>query len=545
MLRRLLIENYALIDHLDIVFPDDLVIITGETGAGKSILLGALSLALGGRSDMSVLQDRSRNCVVEAVFEEDGREVPFRRVITPQGRSRSFIDDEPAGLEQLREAASRLVDIHSQHQQLLLAEKGFQQRVLDFYAGISADVEAYGRLWQEWVEAGKALEELDARIAASRRDRDYLEFQFAQLEEAALKEGELEELEEEQGRLAHGEAVKEQVARVEQLFEEGGLSLEARLKEMASALDRVVPFYPEFGSLRDRLDSARIELKDVHDEISFRGERISFSPERLAEVDARLALLYGLLRKFDVSTVTDLISLRDTVAARLGAAVDDELGRERLQKQVVSLQAACEHSAEALHAARVQAAPGLSALLQEQVRSLEMPLARFSVKVTERPAPGPDGKDEVSFLFDANDRGLQPLAKCASGGELSRIMLCIKSLLAHYKGMPTLIFDEIDTGISGSVAEKMGQMIAGMGERMQLFAITHLPQVASKGASHYLVYKEAGPDGARTGIRRIDGPERVREIARMLSGENITPEALANAGVLLQGNKSKTTDICA
>ena len=545
MLRRLLIENYALIDHLDIVFPDDLVIITGETGAGKSILLGALSLALGGRSDMSVLQDRSRNCVVEAVFEEDGREVPFRRVITPQGRSRSFIDDEPAGLEQLREAASRLVDIHSQHQQLLLAEKGFQQRVLDFYAGISADVEAYGRLWQEWVEAGKALEELDARIAASRRDRDYLEFQFAQLEEAALKEGELEELEEEQGRLAHGEAVKEQVARVEQLFEEGGLSLEARLKEMASALDKVVPFYSEFGSLRDRLDSARIELKDVHDEISFRGERISFSPERLAEVDARLALLYGLLRKFDVSTVTDLISLRDTVAARLGAAVDDELGRERLQKQVVSLQAACEHSAEALHAARVQAAPGLSALLQEQVRSLEMPLARFSVKVTERPAPGTDGKDEVSFLFDANDRGLQPLAKCASGGELSRIMLCIKSLLAHYKGMPTLIFDEIDTGISGSVAEKMGQMIVGMGERMQLFAITHLPQVASKGASHYLVYKEAGPDGARTGIRRIDGPERVREIARMLSGENITPEALANAGVLLQGNKSKTTDICA
>ena len=545
MLRRLLIENYALIDHLDIVFPDDLVIITGETGAGKSILLGALSLALGGRSDMSVLQDRSRNCVVEAVFEEDGREVPFRRVITPQGRSRSFIDDEPAGLEQLREAASRLVDIHSQHQQLLLAEKGFQQRVLDFYAGISADVEAYGRLWQEWVEAGKALEELDARIAASRRDRDYLEFQFAQLEEAALKEGELEELEEEQGRLAHGEAVKEQVARVEQLFEEGGLSLEARLKEMASALDKVVPFYSEFGSLRDRLDSARIELKDVHDEISFRGERISFSPERLAEVDARLALLYGLLRKFDVSTVTDLISLRDTVAARLGAAVDDELGRERLQKQVVSLQAACEHSAEALHAARVQAAPGLSALLQEQVRSLEMPLARFSVKVTERPAPGTDGKDEVSFLFAANDRGLQPLAKCASGGELSRIMLCIKSLLAHYKGMPTLIFDEIDTGISGSVAEKMGQMIVGMGERMQLFAITHLPQVASKGASHYLVYKEAGPDGARTGIRRIDGPERVREIARMLSGENITPEALANAGVLLQGNKSKTTDICA
>lgn len=539
MLRRLLIENYALIDHLDMTFPGDLVIITGETGAGKSILLGALSLALGGRSDVSVLKDRTRNCVVEAVFEEQGREIPFRRVVSPQGRSRSFIDDEPAGVEQLREAASRLIDIHSQHHQLLLAEKGFQQGVLDYFAGITADVERYGRLWQELLEAGRELEVLDARIAVARRDRDYLEFQFAQLDEASLREGELEELEEEQNRLAHGESVKEQVARVEQLFEEGDLSLEARLKEMASTLDRVSVHYPEFGPLRDRLDSARIELKDVRDEVGVRGERILFSPERLAEVDARLARLYSLLRKFGVATVAELIALRDEVSAKLGAAVDDELGRDRLQKRVESLKEACMRSAEALHAARVQAAPGLSDLLQEQVRALEMPMARISVQVTERPAPGPDGKDEVCFLFDANDRGLQPLSKCASGGELSRIMLCIKSLLARYKGMPTLIFDEIDTGISGSVAEKMGRMIAGMGERMQLFAITHLPQVASKGASHYLVYKEAGPEGARTGIRRIDGAERVREIARMLSGEAITPEALANAAVLLQDNKSK------
>ena len=538
MLRRLLIENYSLIDHLDMTFPGDLVIITGETGAGKSILLGALSLALGGRSDVSVLKDRTRNCVVEAVFEEQGREIPFRRVVSPQGRSRSFIDDEPAGVEQLREAASRLIDIHSQHQQLLLAEKGFQQGVLDYFAGITDEVENHGRIWQEWLEAGRELAALDARIADARRDRDYLEFQFSQLDEASLREGELEELEEEQDRLAHGESVKEQVARVEQLFEEGDLSLEARLKEMASALDRVSVHYPEFGPLRDRLDSARIELKDVRDEIGVRGERILFSPERLAEVDARLARLYGLLRKFDVATVAELITLRDEVSARLGAAVDDELGRDRLQKRVDSLKEACARSAEALHAARVQAAPGLSALLQEQVRTLEMPSARFSVQVTERPTPGPDGKDEVCFLFDANDRGLQPLSKCASGGELSRIMLCIKSLLAQYKGMPTLIFDEIDTGISGSVAEKMGRMIAGMGEWMQLFAITHLPQVASKGASHFLVYKEAGPEGARTGIRRIDGADRVREIARMLSGENITPEALANAGVLLQEDKS-------
>ena len=538
MLRRLLIENYALIDHLDITFPDGLVIITGETGAGKSILLGALSLALGGRSDVSVLKDRTRNCVVEAVFEEDGRERPFRRVISPQGRSRSFIDDEPAGVEQLRAEASALVDIHSQHQQLLLAERGFQQRVLDSYAGLNGQVAAYGRLWQQWLDAQKALRDLDARIAAARREKDYLEFQFKQLDEARLRDGELEALEEEQGRLAHGESVKEQLSRVEQLFEGEEISLETSLKEMASALDRVTPYFPEFEELRNRLDSSRIELRDIRDEIATRGERISYSPQRMEEVDARLSLLYSLLRKFDAETVTDLIALRADIASRLSAGMDDELDRERLQKQVDSLKAACEKAAEDLHKARVKAAPGLSGLLQERIRSLEMPRARFSVEVKSKAEAGPDGKDEIAFLFDANERGLQPLSKCGSGGELSRIMLCIKSLLAQYQGMPTLIFDEIDTGISGSVAEKMGRMIAAMGERMQVFAITHLPQVASKGTAHYLVYKETGPDGARSGIRPLEGPERVREIARMLSGSDITPEALANAAVLLQGNKS-------
>ena len=539
MLRRLLIENYALIDHLDISFPDGLVIITGETGAGKSILLGALSLALGGRSDVSVLKDKTRNCVVEAVFEEDGRERLFRRVVSPQGRSRSFIDDEPAAAEQLRVAAASLVDIHSQHQQLLLSERDFQQTVLDSYAGLSDDVAAFGRLWQEKLSAEKALSELDASIAAAQREKDYLEFQFKQLEEAALREGELEALEEEQGRLAHGESVKEQLSRVERLFEGEDISLETSLKEMTSALDRVVPHFPEFEELRSRLESARIELKDVRDELADRGERIAFSPERLEEVDARLSRLYALLRKFDVATVTELMALQADIASRLRSGLDDELGRERLQKQVVSLRSSCDKAAEALHQARAQAAPGLSGLLQERIRSLEMPRARFSVQVTARPTVGLDGKDEICFLFDANERGLLPLSKSGSGGELSRIMLCIKSLLAQYKGMPTLIFDEIDTGISGSVAEKMGRMIAGMGERMQVLAITHLPQVASKGASHLLVYKESGSDGARTDIRPIEGPERVREIARMLSGADITPEALANAAVLLQGNKSK------
>ncbi|MCR5745338.1 MAG: DNA repair protein RecN [Bacteroidales bacterium] len=538
MLKRLLIENYALIDHLDIAFPGELVIITGETGAGKSILLGALSLALGGRSDISVVKDPGRNCVVEATFEEAGREVPVRRVITPQGRSRCFVDDEPVPMDRLRETASRWVDIHAQHQQLLLAERDFPLNVLDQYAGLAQAVADHGRTWQDLLAAEKELAALDARIAASLRERDYLEFQYRQLDEAALRDGELEELEAEQSLLAHAEAVKEQVDQVEQGFSGGEFPLEATLKEMVASLDKIARYYPAFGELGERIESARIELKDIREEVAALGERVVFSPERLEAVDARLSLLYGLQRKFGVATVAELVSLRDDLSARLAAAVDDELGRETLAKRVETLREACLHSATALHEARLKAAPGLAAQLQDDVRQLELPRARFVVEVEAGDRVGADGLDTVRFLFDANDRGLQPLAKCASGGELSRVMLCIKALLARYQGMPTLIFDEIDAGVSGSVAEKMGRMLARMGGNMQVIAITHLPQVASKGSAHFLVYKEAGVAGIQTRIRPLEGADRVREIARMLSGENITPEALANAGVLLQEDKS-------
>lgn len=539
MLKRLFIENYALIDHLDITFPGELVIITGETGAGKSILLGALALALGGRSDASVLKDRTRNCVVEAWFEGDDGERIIRRVVSPQGRSRGFIDDLPAGVEALRAAAAELIDIHSQNQQLLLSESDFQRMVLDSHAGLLADVEAHGRSWRSLLEARRALQDLDGRIAAAGRERDYLEFQYSQLVEAALRPGEIESLEEEQGRLAHGESVLEQVSRVGLLFEDGECSMEGRLKEMTAALGKVTDHFPEFGDLAARLESARIELKDIRSEVEALGERIVFSPERLAEVDERLARLYGLMRKFDVPSVEDLISLRDSIAARLDEEEDLEAERLRLSRQVEELQVACTRSAEALHAARTAAAEDLAAVLQEQVRSLELPRARFAVQVESTPNGSTTGSDRVEFFFDANGQGLQPLSKCASGGELSRIMLCIKALLARYRGMPTLIFDEIDTGTSGSVAEKIGRMLAQMGRNMQLFAITHLPQVASKGDAHYLVYKETGPDGTRTAIRRLEGADRQKEIARMLSGADITPEALANAAVLLKDNNVK------
>lgn len=538
MLKRLLIENYALIDHLDIVFPGGLVIITGETGAGKSILLGALSLVLGGRSDVSVLSDPSRNCVVEAVFEEEGKERIFRRVITPQGRSRGFMDDEPASVEMLRAEAERLVDVHAQHQQLLLSERDFQRTVLDCYAGAREAYALHQQHYQEWLEARSALQELEARIAASEQERDYLTFQYNQLEAAALREGELEELDAEQRRLAHSEAVQEQLSRIEQLFEGTDGSLELRLKEAASALARITPFFPEFAAFGDRIESARIELKDIRDEVSARGEKVQYDPQRLEEVESRLAVIHGLLRKFNVATEAELIALRDELSDKLGSGLDDQQACERLRKQVEAAAAACGQSAATLHALREIAVPGLSALLQQQVRALELPRACFSVQLETRPQWGPDGSDEICFLFDANERGLQPLSKCASGGELSRIMLCIKALLAEYQGMPTLIFDEIDNGVSGSVAEKMGRLIADMGRRMQVMAITHLPQVASQGNAHLLVYKEDGPQGLRTAIRPLAGEDRIREVARMLSGADITPEALANACVLLERNKS-------
>lgn len=538
MLKRLLIENYALIDHLDILFPGGLVIITGETGAGKSILLGALSLVLGGRSDVSVLSDPSRNCVVEAVFEEEGKERIFRRVITPQGRSRGFMDDEPASVEMLRAEAGRLVDVHAQHQQLLLSERDFQRTVLDCYAGAREAYSLHQQHYQEWLEARNALQELEARVAASDQERDYLTFQYKQLETAALREGELEELDAEQRRLAHSEAVQEQLSRVEQLFEGTDGSLESRLKEAAAALARITPFFPEFEAFGDRIESARIELKDIRDEVSVRGEKVQYDPRRLEEVESRLAVIHGLLRKFNVATEAELIVLRDQLSDKLGAGLDDRQACERLRKRVEETAAACGESAAALHALREKAVPGLSALLQRQVRALELPRARFAVQLETRPQWGPDGSDEICFLFDANERGLQPLSKCASGGELSRIMLCIKALLAEYQGMPTLIFDEIDNGVSGNVAEKMGRLIADMGRRMQVMAITHLPQVASQGDAHLLVYKEDGPQGLRTAIRSLAGEDRLREIARMLSGADITPEALANARVLLERNKS-------
>lgn len=535
MLKRLAIRNYALIDSLDIEFTGGLTVISGETGAGKSILLGALSLLLGNRADAGAVGRASTNCVVEGEFEKDGREYILRRVLTPQGRSRIFVDDCPATVEELKELSSELIDIHGQFQHTLLTDSRYQLSLLDSYAGNSAQLALYSEKYALLKEKESLLKRLDEEIAAARSNQEFIEFQYNQLEQARLKPGELEELESEQMRLSNSETISRNLALVTNLLSGEDASVLGHLREAGAAIDKVVPFVEACSSIRERMESVRIEIKDIDYELSSLAENVIFSPERLQAVDDRLSQLYSLLRKFSAASVEDLIAKRDDFSSQLASVLEGDEQRSLLASEVEALRAECESLSDSLHEVRLSKAAGLAASLQDSIRSLEMPQAVFDVQVQELQAFGPLGRDAVTFRFSANP-GVAPkeLAKCASGGEMSRIMLSIKNMMSRYIGMPTMIFDEIDTGVSGSVADRMGRMIVEMGKRMQVFAITHLPQVASKGNSHFLVYKQIDSDGATVSrIKPLEGEERVREVARMLSGSAITDEALANARVLI------------
>lgn len=537
MIKRLTIENYILINHLDTQFPGDLVIITGETGAGKSILLGALSLLLGAKADASVVKDSSRNCVVEAEFETAAEPMIIRRVVSAQGRSRAFVNDEPVTLDALKEMSSNLLDIHSQNQHLLLADRRFQLSVIDGYASLGQETKNYSTLYQQYAASCRELETLESGIARSERDREYLEFQYGKLCAANLVEGELPELEAQQKQLANSEQIRESLEKAVSLFDDGRQPLDSVLKEAESSLSRVAEYVPGLKEICGRISSARIELKDIYEDIEGRRESAVSSPQRLEDVESRLALLYDLMRLHGVSSVEELAALRDSIAGKLGGCREDKEKLEELRRSCAELKSRCTMAADALHTKRAAAAGKLSGILQTQIRELEMPRAVFSIKVVKKDSFGPDGASDIIFLFNANGGEMQNLSKCASGGELSRIMLCIKSLVSRFAGMPTVIFDEIDTGVSGSIADRMGRMIVEMGSHQQVFAITHLPQVASKGSAHYLVYKEIGPQGPQSHIKILEGEERTREIARMLSGSTVTPQALANAEVLLKTDK--------
>lgn len=559
MLRRLQIRNYVLIDSLDIEFPEGLVIITGQTGAGKSILLGALNLALGAKADASVIGEDGGNCVVEVDFyvenpaeamlsllqendlePEDGH-IIVRRVVNPTGRSRSFINDSPVTVQVLSSLAAYLIDIHSQHQTLRLSEPAFRLSALDMFAGNGDLLSEYRAAFAEMGRLESELAAMSSRLEKARSEKEYNASRLAMLESASLKPGELESLEAEQKQLANAEEIKECLCGVESLYygEASGESVgvDSMLKSMERYLDRASKYIPAAAGLAERLSSCRVETDDIVSEVSSVNSATDVSQERLQSVEDRISFLYGLMQKFGCRTVGELLAERD----RLDALVSDTSGMEdkvrALSDAVATAGDTVRKLAESLHASREKSAASFASSIQDSVRYLELPYAVFEVQVCQAPL-SQSGNDSVSFLFSASGKNPVDVSRCASGGELSRIMLSLKAMMARYMDMPTMIFDEIDTGVSGSVADRMGSMICDMGHDMQVFAITHLPQVAAKGDAHYLVSKEIDPasGNAVSSITRLSPEGRVMEVARMLSGSVLTDAAIENAKSLLQSS---------
>lgn len=556
MLRKLTVRNYVLIDSLETEFPEGLIIITGQTGAGKSILLGALSLLLGAKADASMIGESSENCVVEGEFQtdkddralkslfeendidwDDGR-ITIRRVVNPTGRSRSFINDSPVQVQLLASLSSRLVDIHSQHQTLLLSDRSFQMSLLDHFASDRELLLSYQSHFRKCNAIRKELEEIEAALSRARSEYEYDRARLDKLVSAGLKENELEELEQEQKQLANAEEIKENLCSAENLLtsvrtQEGEAAVTSLMRDASRHLEKVSSYIPAAASLAERLESCRLELDDILSELSSVNAGTEVSEERLSQVEDRLSMLYSLMRSFSCSTVGDLIAERDSIEASISGIATSDERREELESELKQETAALDKAAAMLSDARKSAAVDLSAAIRDVVRSMELPDAEFRISVSPAPKSA-DGADAVIYEFSSTGRNLADLSKCASGGEMSRIMLALKSIMAEYAQMPTMIFDEIDTGVSGSVADKMGSVICGMGAHMQVFAITHLPQVAAKGKAHYLVTKSASEDGrAVSEIKRLSDEQRVLEIARMLSGSVLTDAAVANAKELL------------
>ena len=555
MLARLHVRNYVLIDSLEIDFPEGLIIITGQTGAGKSILLGALSLVTGAKADASMVSEGADNCVVEAEFDTsdafiksilDENEVEWdeghliiRRVVNRSGRSRAFVNDSPVPVTVLQDISSRLIDIHSQHQTLLLSDKQFQLDILDHYAANTQLRQDCAAAWKEYVSKKSELVALESRIARIASDKEYNDAQYRQLEAASLREGELAELEEEQKQLANAEDIKMGLCGVEELFTASSagdsMSMDSSLKESFKMLSKVGRYIPAASELAERLESCRLELDDILAEVSDMNSRVDMSPERLEQVESRMSMLYGLLKKHACADESELIALRDRLSDELFDSTRLEEQAEELKAAIKKQEVHCVSLADQVHDARLKAATGFAQSITESLRYMELPYAVFEAEVNDAPLSA-TGRDSVAFLFSATGRNAVDVAKCASGGEMSRIMLALKAMMARFTAMPTMIFDEIDTGVSGSVADKMGSMICQMGEYMQVFAITHLPQVAAKGNAHYVVTKtiDEATTKAVSGISRLSETDRVKEVARMLSGSILTDAAIANAKSLLQ-----------
>jgi DNA repair protein RecN (Recombination protein N) len=550
MLQSLTIENYALIDKLEINFREGLNIVTGETGAGKSILLGAIGLLLGQRTDVAALKDKERSCVVEGAFAganpdveplfeandlDFSSDVTIRRVISPNGKSRAFINDQPVTLSALKEIGENLVDIHSQHQNMLLQNAAFQLKVVDLLADSKKLQDSYKATFAKLKSAARRLSDLEEQARLSQKDVDYLTHLFNELKTANLQAGEQASLENEQQQLTHAEEIKLTFTRVAALLSSEEACATQMLREACAMLEKMGGIFAKSEPLADRLHSTLIEVRDVAHDVEAIAESTEVNVERLAEVNERLDLIYALQKKHKASSVEELMAACEQLGQKVSSVENMDEQLAALRKERDALLDEAKALAEQLSKARRKVFPAIESHVVNMLQELGMPSAAMQVERTELPELSPAGKDEIRFLFSAN-KGMPPqdIARIASGGEMSRLMLSLKSLVAWTGNLPTIIFDEIDAGVSGEVADRMGVIISELGKSIQVVNITHLPQIASKGQTHFLVYKVETTSGTATAIRQLSDGERVTEIAKMLSGQSLSEAAIKNAKELLR-----------
>lgn len=553
MLRHLEIKNYALIEHLEMDFDKGFSVITGETGAGKSIIMGALSLVLGQRADAKSIQEGYTKCVVETTFDlsfyhleeffeeadiDFEKQCIIRREVHANGKSRAFINDTPVTLQQLKLLTEKLIDIHSQHESLLLSESSFQLDIVDSVAATKSELTHYQEVYKQFKDTKKAYEELSAKAEQWKSERDYDQFQFNQLNEAGLSENEQTELETELDLLNHTEEVKTELSAIVTYLDGDETGIQPQLTKALQAVNRIDKFLPAETHAHDRIESALIDLKDLTKELSEKLYDTDFNPERKQFVEDRLNTIYTLQQKHHVATIAELLELHHNLEEKLLQieAFDNELGE--LQKQIDKLQQQLNEAADQLTQKRKNVLTFIEQELIGKLTSLGISNARILVELTPTENFLPSGKDHIDFLFAANKNATpQPIANVASGGEMSRLMLSIKSLLINTSGLPTIIFDEIDTGVSGEIAHKMGEIMRQISNNAQVIAITHLPQIAAKGTAHYKVFKQDNEKTTQTHIVLLKPQERLLEIAEMLSGKNPSQAAIDNAAELIKNSK--------
>ena len=550
MLQQLHISNYALIDELSVSFKSGFNVITGETGAGKSILLGALGFALGDRSDTNVLFDKDKKCVVEAIFsltndtlrplfEENDldfeTECIFRRELNPQKKSRAFINDTPVALQTMKEIGGQLVDIHSQHDSLLLTDADFQIKLLDEIAQNNATLADYQAEFGNYNTLKRRLNELNEMATKNTAENDYLKFQLDELDKAQLKEGEYADIEQTLGVMENSEEIKTLLVTANGLMDDSENAILGQMNALVSTLHRMNQLLPDTGNIGERVENLRVELKDIAYDLRRKEDDTQFDEEQLQSLQERYDLLSRLMMKHRVNSFDELITLRDNLKEKVNAFENIDEAIIKAEKELKENEKQLSSLAKALHDKRCQAAIAFSEKVTALVQQLAMPFAQFQVSVESQANFGSKGCDEIRFLFSANKGiAVDDLRRVASGGELSRLMLSIKSAVSDYNYIPTLIFDEIDTGVSGEVAAKIGGIMRQMGHSLQLISITHLPQVASQAEHHYFIYKNNEGERTQSHIRVLQREERITEIAKMLSNDQVTPEALKAAEVLLK-----------